>query len=194
MTPVIDSERGRLLLALARRAIEEVLEGPDDARGFPRESWLDEPGATFVTLKLDGELRGCIGSLAAERPLGEDLRLNARSAAFRDPRFPPLREDELDGIEIEVSVLSQLEPLPAESEEELAARLVSGIDGLVLESGPRRGTFLPQVWEQLPAPRDFVRALKRKAGMMAGEWPADLTAYRYRVAKYREHDDAAARG
>lgn len=147
---------------------------------------LDLPAATFVTLHKDGRLRGCIGSLQAHRSLREDVHANAQAAAFRDPRFDPLKFEELMAIDIEVSLLSPLEPLQFESEPDLLAMLRPGRDGLVLEYGAHRGTFLPQVWETLPAPAQFLRELKRKAGLPPEFWAPDMRVSRYRVDKWSE--------
>ena len=131
-------------------------------------------------------MRGCIGSLTARRPLLEDLRANARAAAFEDPRFPPVTVDELRELRFEISLLSPSEPLHVTSEEELLAILRPGTDGVVLARGSHRGTFLPQVWEDLPDPRDFVRHLKVKAGLPAVGWSDDLAVARYTVKKWSE--------
>jgi AmmeMemoRadiSam system protein A len=181
----MSTERGPTLLALARRAIAEALGEPapafDDAA-----AWLDEPGATFVTLMQRGELRGCIGSLAAERPLREDLASNARAAAFRDPRFAPLTRRDYPDVAVEVSLLSPLQPVEFENEAQLLALLRPGIDGVVIEHRWQRGTFLPQVWEQLPEPKSFLEHLKRKAGLPADFWARDIRISRYTVSKWRE--------
>lgn len=175
---------GAPLLALARGAIAHAL-GVADKPGIDA-SHLAQVGATFVTLRHDGELRGCIGTVTAWRPLAEDVRANALAAAFRDPRFAPLDRAELALISIEVSLLNAGEPLPALAEEVLAAALRPGIDGVVLECAGRRATFLPQVWEQLPAPHDFLRALKRKAGLAEDFWNGDVRVSRYTVDKFVE--------
>lgn len=187
------SRRGTVLLSLARQEIERVFgvssgERPGELREPTTDPWLAEPGATFVTLKLDGELHGCIGSVTPYRPLGEDLKHNACSAAFHDPRFEPLTAAQLPLVRIEVSLLSPVEPLKFESEEDLLSQLEPGVDGLVLESGLHRGTFLPQVWEQLPEPRDFLRHLKRKAGLEPGFWSPEIRVSRYTVAKWGEDE------
>ncbi len=176
--------RGRLLLALAREAVEEALGlcRPTDCA----EPWLRDPGATFVTLRHAGRLRGCVGSVRAVRPLYDDLRANARAAALEDPRFAPLSAGELQHTAVEVSLLSPLEPLAAASEEALLALLRPGVDGLVLEADVCRATFLPQVWQQLPEPRDFVAALKQKAGLPPGWWDDGVVAWRYTVWKWAE--------
>lgn len=175
--------RGRTLLAIAREAIEQ---GPTSALDVGwQDGWLAEPGATFVTLKLDGELRGCIGSLEPRRALADDVAHNARAAAYRDPRFPPVGRDERRRLEVEVSVLSAAEPLAARTEAEVVAQLRPGIDGVVLEFGEHRSTFLPQVWESLPDPADFLGELKRKAGLPRAFWDARMAISRYTVEKFR---------
>lgn len=173
---------GAVLLAIARGAIEERLGG---ATQPPRdEPWLREPAATFVTIRRDGELRGCIGSIDPRRPLGADVAHNARAAAFSDPRFPPLTRDELDGLEVEVSVLSPREGLPVASESEAAARLRPGVDGVYLEYGNASATFLPQVWESIPDPLSFLAELRRKAALPRRFWHPDLRLTRYTVEKF----------
>ncbi len=186
-------EHGRVLLAIARQSIAEAL-GKRGPTPLPprREPWLDQPGATFITLTEDGELRGCIGSLEAHRPLGLDVWENARAAAFKDPRFPPLAREELPRITVEVSVLGPATPLPVRSEAEALARLRPGRDGVVLEypgGAGRRGagaTFLPQVWEQLPDPASFLAQLKRKAGLPPGFWSPEIRLSTYEVTKWEE--------
>ena len=184
------SERqlGAALLAIARSAIEEALgvRAADAPRGA--DGALGEPGATFVTLRKDGELRGCIGSLEPRRALADDVCANARAAAFGDPRFPPLTRDELAAIEVEVSLLGPSSPLACADEADLLAQLAPGIDGLVLEHPAGRATFLPQVWEVLPQPRDFLAALKRKAGLPADYWSPKLAFRRYGVGHWAEHE------
>jgi AmmeMemoRadiSam system protein A len=180
------TERGTTLLRLARGAIADTLGEP--AATVEPAGWLAEPGASFVTLTRHGELRGCIGSLIAERPLRDDVEHNARAAAFRDPRFPPVTRREYLEIEVEVSLLSALEPLTFESETELLTLLRPGVDGLLLEHGWQRGTFLPQVWEQLPEPQAFLAHLRRKAGLPTDFWATDLRVSRYTVTKWRERE------
>ncbi len=182
------SDRGPTLLAIARGAIAAELSEP--VPPFIKESWLLEPGATFVTLQLNGDLRGCIGSLAAHKPLRDDVESNARAAAFHDPRFAPLPRSEYLHIELEVSLLSPLERLAFESQEELLRLLRPGVDGVVLEYGWQRGTFLPQVWEQLPDPKDFLAQLKQKAGLASDFWSDEVQISLYTVEKWREHQFA----
>ena len=147
-------------------------------------SQLSEPGATFVTLEIDGQLRGCIGSLQAYRSLGEDLIENAKAAAFEDPRFQPLTPAEFDKVSVEVSVLSEPKPLfdRATTEDEVLEALVPGRDGVILSWGPRRATFLPQVWDSLPNERDFLAALKQKAGLPRGYWDPQVRISTYQVS------------
>ena len=179
-----DRELGRALIAIARGAIDAAF-GRAEAR-VPPHAALDRPGATFVTLKQDGELRGCIGSLEAHRLLAIDVRRNALAAAFNDPRFAPLVAPELAVTTVEVSLLSPASRVEVADEEDLLARLEPGVDGIVLELGRRRATFLPQVWESLPDPRDFIGALKRKAGMPASFWSPEMRVSRYTVARWQQ--------
>jgi AmmeMemoRadiSam system protein A len=181
-------ERGPILLALARASIAHSLGVQPAAVDMP--SWLQEPGASFVTLTQNGQLRGCIGSLAAHRPLGEDVRANAVAAALRDPRFPALTPAELERTKVEVSVLSPLQPLAFSSEADALAQLRPQVDGVVLEYGAHRGTFLPQVWEQLPTPKEFMAHLKRKAGLSVDFWAEGVRLQRYTVEKWKEDGPA----
>lgn len=186
---MIDNERAKILLQLARAAIAERLGLDWPAVDIDdNDDWLQERAATFVTLTKHGELRGCIGSLEARRSLLEDVVENARSAAFGDPRFPPLSTAEFDDIDIEVSLLSPPEKMTFSSEADALAQLQPGVDGIVFEYGPYRSTFLPQVWEQLPKPAEFMAHLKLKAGLPADFWHDDVTLKRYHVNKWREQD------
>lgn len=186
-------ERGEALLALARGAIAEALgvdpPGPD---GPLAEPWLAAPGAAFVTLTLDGRLRGCIGTVEPYRALATDVRANAVAAALDDPRFPPLAPEDLTQAHLSVSVLSPLEPVRWRTEAEAAAALRPGVDGVVLEIAGRRATFLPQVWDQLPDAGAFLRALKRKAGLPEDYWDGETRVFRYTVEKYGEMDGEEA--
>lgn len=145
---------------------------------------LRPDAASFVTLQIDGELRGCIGTLEAYRPLVADVAANAWAAAFRDSRFPPLAPAEEKLLTLHISVLTTPEPLSVRNEADLLGRLRPGVDGLVLADGMRRATFLPSVWEQLPDPRDFVAHLKRKAGLPARHWSATMRVERYEVEEF----------
>lgn len=181
-----EHEQGALLLALARGAIAEHLGlgAAPKAKG----EWLQQPAATFVTLMLQERLRGCIGSLQPQRALQEDVRANAVAAAFRDPRFPPLAEDELPHTRIEISLLSSQTALTFLDQRDALAQLRPGIDGVVLEYGALRSTFLPQVWEQLPAPETFMAQLKIKAGLPGDFWDPYLRLSRYTVMKWKDTD------
>jgi AmmeMemoRadiSam system protein A len=176
--------QGATLLALARHAIGQRLGVDGVTPELP--DWLDAPGATFVTLTQQGRLRGCIGSLQAYRALHEDVAENAVTAALRDPRFPPLPAQELAFTRIEVSLLSALTALDFDSQADALEQLRPGTDGVVLSYGDRRGTFLPQVWEALPEPEEFLAQLKRKAGLPAGFWDDAIRLERYSVTKWRE--------
>lgn len=180
-------EQGHLLVALARQAIASEFEEAEI--GLPHPDWLQQRGAVFVTLTRQGELRGCIGSLEAHRSLIDDLTANARAAAFKDPRFPPLPREEMAAIRVEVSLLSPAVPMHFISQDDALAQLKPGIDGVILEHGWHRATFLPQVWAQLPDPRQFMANLKRKAGLPIDFWADDLRLSRYQVEKFKE--DAA---
>ena len=175
---------GTALLVRARNAIAaEFGEPPQPEPGHPG---LQAPGASFVTLTQHGELRGCIGSLEAWRPLEQDVRANAKAAAFRDPRFMPLRLEELAGTRVEVSLLTAATPLNFASEDEAVTQLRPHIDGVILECGMHRGTFLPQVWESLPEPRLFMAHLKQKAGLPPTFWSGEVKLSRYEVQKWKE--------
>lgn len=181
---MLSNEQGQVLLKLARAAVAARFGSPSPQS--PEEAWLKRLGATFVTLKEDGMLRGCIGSLEARRPLGEDVQHNAEAAAFRDPRFLPVTQDELERIEVEVSVLSEARPMDFFDERDALAQLQPGVDGVILEYGLHRATFLPQVWEELPQPAQFMARLKNKAGLSEGFWTDDIRLSRYSVQKFSE--------
>lgn len=163
----LNKEHQQRLLDLAKSSIQHGLQTGRPIKvnlaDFPAE--LTEHRATFVTLHKHHQLRGCIGMLEAVRPLAEDIAENAFLAAFKDPRFPPLACDEFGELEIHLSLLTTAEPVSFTSEKDLVAQLQPGVDGLILEEGRRRGTFLPSVWEQLPQPEQFLRHLKQKAGL-----------------------------
>lgn len=182
MSASASSARGARLVAIARGAIHGVVA---PVPGHPwDEPWLRAPGASFVTLRLAHELRGCIGSVEPRRALGDDVAFNAVAAACRDPRFPPVSARERDVIAVEVSVLSAREPLAVASESEALARLRPGVDGVYLEYAAASATFLPQVWESLPDPAEFLEHLRRKAGLPARFWDPALRLSRYTVEKY----------
>jgi len=182
----IMAELGNILLTLARNAIASRFGQPAQPFEDSHAPELEALGATFVTLTQHGQLRGCIGSLEAHRPLGDDLLENARAAAFRDPRFAPLTADELGRTRVEVSILSKSTPIDFKDEADLMRQLRPGVDGIILEYGRHRATFLPQVWEQLPDARGFMAHLKQKAGLAADFWSNDMRISRYTVDKYKE--------
>ena len=188
----LTADERAFLLKLARNTIKRALEGVSQTF---QDDWqvparLQVPRATFVTLHTtNGALRGCIGSLQAHRPLVEDVRSNALAAAFKDPRFPELSSCEIPEIIIEVSVLSVPHTLEFMNGGDLLRKLRPRIDGVVLERGWHRATFLPQVWEQLPSPRDFLRNLCYKAGLPADAWRnSDVKISTYQVEEFTESE------
>lgn len=178
---------GKILIPIARATISNALGKPYNATNEDLP-WLHEKGASFVTLTQNEQLRGCIGTLEAHRPLLIDVKANAHAAAFRDPRFSPLTAYELDSTEIEISLLSAMQPLVFSGEHDALAQLQPGIDGVVFEFGHYRSTFLPQVWEQLPDADVFMAHLKHKAGLQPSFWNEEVKLYRYAVSKWKERD------
>lgn len=177
------------LLHLARSSIEAGLRTSELAAAPPASSAaLEERRATFVTLRLHEDLRGCCGSIEPRFALAEDVWRNAWASAFADPRFPALTRGEYDNIELHISVLTPLAPIAVSSETDLLAQLRPGIDGLVLGLGASRATFLPAVWESLPDPRDFLRHLKMKAGWPPTFWSSQIQVWRYESASFGEED------
>ncbi len=169
------------LLDTARKSIEQGLElGKQLTIHAETEADpLGKAAACFVTLKRYSQLRGCIGSLEAHQPLIEDVAENAYAAAFKDPRFPPLNRSELNGLDLSLSVLSPARSIAYDSQEDLLQQLRPGIDGLILQAGAKRGTFLPSVWESLPQSEDFLGHLILKAGLPADYWSEDVRMWRY---------------
>ncbi len=169
------------LLETARAAVRHAVRTGDtmpvDITAFLPDVCV--PGACFITLERAGSLRGCIGSLEAKEPLIENIADNCHGAARRDPRFPVVQEDELKDLTVSLSLLSPLAPFPFSDEADLLRQLRPGEDGLVLAASGRRGTFLPQVWEDLPRPEAFLKALKTKAGLSADDDLTGVTAWRY---------------
>lgn len=181
---MIDVDLGCALLTLARSAIAEKL--GLGRREAMTHAALEQASATFVTLKQAGQLRGCVGSLHRRRALRDDVQANAIAAAFRDPRFAPLEASELPRTSLEVSLLSPEERIAADSEEELITRLRPGLDGVTLQYGGHRATLLPQVWQQLQDGRDFLLALKVKAGLPQDFWSGDVIVSRYGVVTWKD--------
>ncbi|HXY96841.1 MAG TPA: AmmeMemoRadiSam system protein A [Steroidobacteraceae bacterium] len=186
------SERSRLL-ELARESI---------ARGshrsapepLPQGEWsprLLAPTAAFVTLTLEGELRGCRGTTEPQRSLADEVWRSAWLSGFADPRFPPIAAEQATSLRIAISVLTALELIACDNEAALIESLVPGVDGLVLRCGAARATFLPAVWKSLQEPREFVRQLRRKAGLYGSHWPPGMTALRYRAETFDSGQGAA---
>lgn len=189
MNDRLSPDEQKALLRLAREALERGVRGetlpPLDASSLtPR---LQEAGATFITLTKDGQLRGCIGTLEPYQPLAEDVREHAVAAALEDPRFPPLRESEMDRIRIEVSRLTRPVPLEYRDADDLLSKLRPHVDGVILRDGPRRSTFLPQVWEKIPDPAEFLENLCYKMGADPHLWrKKHLEVLVYQVEEFHE--------
>ncbi len=179
-------QQKRQMLALVRASIAEQFGQEASLQDAPEEGWWQQISATFVTLTLRGELKGCIGCLDAYQSLREGLQHNAVNAAFRDFRFQPLTQEEFGHIKIEISILTPAVVLTVASEAELIEKLRPNIDGLVLEEGRFKATFLPQVWQQLPEPQQFIRHLKHKAGLAVNHWSDDLKCSVYQVQEISE--------
>ncbi len=179
-------ENQNLLLEVARASIcygvqhqhEQTLSLDDF------EPALQQQRASFVTLHLNHELRGCIGTLEAYQPLVLDVAHNAYAAAFTDPRFMPVTADELDSLELHISIINPSEEMQFKSEQDLIKQIRPGIDGLIMQDERNRGTFLPSVWEQLPDPTQFIQHLKLKAGLPANFWSASLRVWRYTTISF----------
>jgi len=192
METKLSGEERLILLQVARQAIAEAVRGspaaPLDLQSLP--STLSQPGASFVTLTIDGELRGCIGALEAYQPLVVDVREHAIGAALQDYRFPPIDPSELDELEIEISRLTSPQPLRYNTPDELIAKLRPGIDGVILRDGLHRATFLPQVWEKLPDPVVFLDHLCAKMGASPNMWRyKPLQVYIYQVEEFHEESE-----
>ena len=182
---MLSPEARSRVLEIARASVEHAArEGsalPVDAANELPE--LRDLRATFTTLRQSGELRGCTGVVTAIRPLAEDVAATAALAATKDNRFPVVRPAEVPGLDVSVSVLSPMEKLDVGSEEELLAIVRPGVDGLMLTEGNKRGLFLPQVWESVADPQDFLQHLRRKAGLPFGYWSDTLEVHRFIVEK-----------
>ncbi len=189
----INPKQGQVLVRLARWTILEKLGQriPDaESRSLTHalaEEIFNQKAATFVTLEINDQLRGCIGSLIATRSLAEDVRQNAESAAFHDPRFSPVSLDEMDRVQIEVSVLTPPQPLKYTDSSNLISSLCPQVDGVIIQKGMASATFLPQVWKQLPRPEDFLTHLCRKAGLAGQSWrDKSLKVSTYQVQYFKE--------
>lgn len=188
MTRALDRSQGETLLRIARDAIAEglSLEAGSVDPSVLDEAWLEEPAATFVTIRIGGRLHGCVGNVEPTRPLRVSVAHNAMLAAFDDPRSRRLRAEELASARLEVSVLDTPTPVPGSTEQEVLAKLRPHVDGVIISRDRRRGVFLPQVWESLPDPADFFDALKEKAGLpRRGPLPH---VERFSVQKFAEAD------
>ncbi|MBT4034914.1 MAG: AmmeMemoRadiSam system protein A [Candidatus Marinimicrobia bacterium] len=185
------SRLGQLsLLSLARESIQHGLDHGRsisvDIQSFAAD--LQKPGAAFVTLEKQGDLRGCIGSVEAYRPLVEDVAENAWNAAFTDPRFSPLTSAEFQLLGIEISVLTRPKDMSFNSEEDLKQQLVPGRDGLIIREGYHRGLFLPAVWEKLPDVDSFLSHLKQKAGFPQEYWSASISCQKFFSFEFSDDD------
>jgi AmmeMemoRadiSam system protein A len=189
MTDELTPEEKQTLLRMARDAMERGVKGEklpplDESSLSPH---LRERGASFVTLTMNGQLRGCIGALEAYQPLAQDVREHAIAAALEDPRFPPVREDELNGIKIEVSRLTRPVPLEYTDADDLLSKLRPHVDGVILRDGYHRATFLPQVWEKIPDRAEFLNQLCYKMGASEDHWrKKHLEVLTYQVEEFHE--------
>ena len=189
MTDQLTDGEKQILLRLAREAMESAVRGTTrpnlDSRSFTKN--LRENGASFVTLTINGELRGCIGALEERQPLFEDVREHAVAAALEDPRFPPVEANEIDRIKLEVSRLTSPSPLEYSSSEDLLAKLRPHVDGVILKDDHRRATFLPQVWEKIPKAGDFLDQLCSKMGGKPNLWRTKkLQVFVYQVEEFHD--------
>jgi len=177
-----------ILFKIARGSIEEGLRYQQPLKVSPEgySRLLKLPGASYVTLRIGNELRGCMGSLQAEKPLVQDISQNAFSAAFRDPRFPPLLEMEYKQTQLHITVLESAQPMTFADEEDLLRQIEPGIDGLTLSVDGKRGTLLPSVWETLPDKNEFWRALKLKAHLPENFWSKTIQISRFRTHSVEE--------
>ncbi len=184
----LTEKQGSILLKIARAAIGKKL---GEALSPPQENdpVLDEAGGTFVTLKIDNRLRGCIGNIEPVRSLRDGVRDNALNAAFEDYRFSPLSREEFDEVEISLSVLTPASRLSYTDSKDLLKKLRPGVDGVILRHGVRSATFLPQVWEQLPETEQFLSHLCQKAGLSKECWKGgEVEVYIYQVQSFTENE------
>jgi hypothetical protein len=186
--PPLSADSRAVLLAeakdsVARAAVRDTVRLPDPSLA---PEAVRRPANSFVTVTLEGRLRGCVGSLNPLRPLIVDVADNGYRAAAGDPRFPPMTPEEAERAALTVAVLGPAEPLEAASEAALIALLVPGRDGVILAEGGRRGLFLPKVWETVPDPVAFLGHLKAKAGLPPDYWSPRLRAWRFGVESFGE--------
>jgi AmmeMemoRadiSam system protein A len=183
---LLNSRQGEMLLKLARQTLEQQFR-KEKISLAPDEPALSVKAAAFVTLKIDGKLRGCIGNLEPVGALWEGIRDNAINAAFNDHRFSPLTPEEVSAVQLDISVLSQPKPLEYKGTEDLLKKLRTGIDGVILRDGHRGATFLPQVWQQLPSTEQFLGHLCLKAGLPQESWrQKKLEIQTYQVQCFEE--------
>jgi AmmeMemoRadiSam system protein A len=185
----LTEEEGKYLLGIARNTINKELSAEKDKVAVDMEKFpvYSEKRGTFVTLTIEGNLRGCIGHIIPQEELSEGIRVNAINAAFRDPRFRPLTKDEWKKVKIEISILTDPKPLHFDNAEDLLEKLRPGIDGVIIKRGYHQATFLPQVWDQLPRKEDFLTHLCMKAGMEADAWrEGGLEVQTYQVQAFEE--------
>jgi len=185
----LSEDEGKYLLGVARKTIRHRLSNLEE----PQIDWKEIPEifqkrlGTFVTINIEGNLRGCIGHIIPREPLIEGIKENAINAAFRDPRFPPLTKEEFDRIDIEISILTPPEEVPYTDAKDLLNKLTPGIDGLIIKKESCEATFLPQVWEQLPKREEFLSHLCLKAGLPADTWKTEkLQVSTYQVQAFEE--------
>ncbi len=182
-----NNEQGQILLKIARNTIAEKFGYTKDIIDIPDDDVFRSGRGTFVTLKINEQLRGCIGNLESDSAVIEGVANNAINAAFNDHRFSPLSEEDFHKIDIEISILTEPVPLQYENADELISKLRPGIDGVIIKKGNAGATFLPQVWEQLPEPDIFLEHLCQKAGLAKNIWQSkDLEILIYQVQYFEE--------
>lgn len=183
---MLDSQQKSQLLDIARNSIDHGLKTgkPVEINLDSYDAALQQKRATFVTLHKQHKLRGCIGVLEPIRPLALDVSNNAFSAAFSDHRFPPVTADEITQLHIHISILSTPTPVHFTSEHDLVEQLRPGIDGLIMQEGHHRGTFLPSVWDTVKEKDEFIKHLKNKSGLPENYWSDSITVQRYTVEEF----------
>ncbi len=187
-TAQLTTDEGHYLISLARKTIENRLDQKEPpVSGTNISPKFYEKRGTFVTLTMEGQLRGCIGHILPQEFLIEGIRTNAVNAAFRDPRFAPLSKAEWERVKVEISILTEPKTLSYSDVHALISELRPGIDGVIIKKGYSQAVFLPQVWEQLPRKEEFLAHLCLKAGLDADEWQkGDLEVFTYQVQAFEE--------